>query len=159
MHPGWDRYRGMAMVAAPFFCSRSDGRQRRDHPPAEKARRQLDESRQAQKASLRVTGARAKAPFESPPRKRLPCPVATAPKVPEKGSTTHFHGTWAPPPKSESSVSKIFRHSGMTVAFKTTFEVFTRVGPNNSLERLTECSVGLVTDRPSDVYELFVTLL
>jgi hypothetical protein len=58
-----------------------------------------------------------------------------------------------------SSASKILRHSGMTVAFKTTFEVFTRVGPDNSLERLTEGSVGLVTDRPSDVYELFVTLL
>jgi hypothetical protein len=72
---------------------------------------------------------------------------------------THFHGTQAPPPKSESSASKIFRHSGMTVAFKTTFEVFTRVGPNNSFERLTERSVGLVTDRPGDVYELFVPLL
>ena len=47
----------------------------------------------------------------------------------------------------------------MTVTFKTTFEVFTRVGPDNSLERLTERSVRLVTDRPSDVYELFVTLL
>jgi hypothetical protein len=55
-------------------------------------------------------------------------------------------------------ISKIFRHSGITVAFKTTFEVFTRVSPDNSLERLTERSVGLVTDRPSDVYELFVTL-
>ena len=65
----------------------------------------------------------------------------------------------SPPPKSESSASKILRHSGITVAFKTTFEVFTRVGPDNSLERLTERSVGLVTDRPSDVYELFVTLL
>ena len=54
---------------------------------------------------------------------------------------------------------KIFRRSGITVAFKTTFEVFTRVGSDNSLERLTERSVGLVTDRPSDVYELFVTLL
>jgi hypothetical protein len=54
---------------------------------------------------------------------------------------------------------KIFRRSGMTVAFKTTFQVLTRVGPDNSLERLTERSVGLVTDRPSDVYELFVTLL
>jgi hypothetical protein len=41
-----------------------------------------------------------------------------------------------PPPKSESSASKIFRHSGITVAFKTMFEVFTRVGPDNSLERL-----------------------
>src|ERR1700726_1672911 len=40
------------------------------------------------------------------------------------------------------------RHSGMTVAFQATFEVFTRVGPDNSLERLTERSVGLVTDRP-----------
>jgi hypothetical protein len=38
------------------------------------------------------------------------------------------------------------------------FVVFTRVGPDNSLERLTERSVGLVTDQPSDVYELFVTL-
>jgi hypothetical protein len=54
---------------------------------------------------------------------------------------------------------KIFRHSGMILVFKTTFEVFTRVGPDNSLERLTERSVGLVTDQPSDVYELFVTLL
>src|SRR6266702_3496631 len=62
-------------------------------------------------------------------------------------------------PKSESSASKIFRHSGITVAFKTTFAVFTRVGPDNSLERLTECSVGLVTDRPSDVDEFLVTLL
>ena len=67
-------------------------------------------------------------------------------------NTGPFQGTYA------SSASKIFRHSGMTVAFKTTFEVFTRVGPDNSLERLTERSVGLVTDRPSDVYELFVTL-
>jgi hypothetical protein len=31
---------------------------------------------------------------------------------------THFHGTQAPPPKSESSASKIFRHSGMTLVFK-----------------------------------------
>ena len=46
----------------------------------------------------------------------------------------------------------------MIVAIKTTFEVFTRVRPDNSLERLTERSVGLVTDQPSDVYELFVTL-
>ena len=47
----------------------------------------------------------------------------------------------------------------MILVFKTTFEVFTRVSPDNSLERLTERSVGLVTDRPSNVYELFVTLL
>jgi hypothetical protein len=56
-------------------------------------------------------------------------------------------------------ISKILRHSGITVACKTTFEVFTRVGPDNSLERLTERSVGLVTDQPGDIYELFVTLL
>ena len=55
--------------------------------------------------------------------------------------------------------SKIFCDSGMTVAFKNTFEVFTRVGPGNSLERLTERSVGLVTDRPGNVYELLVALL
>jgi len=47
----------------------------------------------------------------------------------------------------------------LSVAFKTTFEVSTRAGPDNSLERFTERSVGLVTDRPSDVYELLVTLL
>jgi hypothetical protein len=58
-----------------------------------------------------------------------------------------------------ASASKIFRHSGTTVAFKTTFKVFTRASPNNSLERLTERSVGLVSDRPSNVYELLVTLL
>ena len=52
-----------------------------------------------------------------------------------------------------------FRHSGMTVALKTTFEVFTRVSPDNSLERLTERSVGLVTDQPSDVDEFLVPLL
>ncbi len=70
---------------------------------------------------------------------------------------THFHGTRPRYQKSESSASKIFRDSGMTVAFKTTFEVFTRVGPDNSLERLTERSVGLVTDQSSDFWELFVT--
>jgi hypothetical protein len=59
---------------------------------------------------------------------------------------------------SESSASRIFRPPGMTVAFKTTFKVFTRVGPDNALERLTERSVGLVTDRPSNVNELLVTL-
>ncbi len=74
-------------------------------------------------------------------------------------------GLWSPPSKheapghSEASASKIFRHPGMTVAFKTAFYVFTRVGPDNSLERLTEGSAGLVTDRPSDVDELVVALL
>ena len=72
---------------------------------------------------------------------------------------TRFHGTLAPPPKSESLASKTSHHSGITLALKNTFEVFTWVGPDNSLERLTERSVGLVTDQPSDVYELFVTLL
>src|SRR5580704_7066230 len=60
---------------------------------------------------------------------------------------------------SESSASKIVGRSGITVAFKTTFAAFTRASPDNSLERLTERSVGLVTDRPSNVYELFVTPL
>jgi hypothetical protein len=46
----------------------------------------------------------------------------------------------------------------MTLVSKTALEVFTRAGPDNSLERLAERSVGLVTDRPSNVYELFVTL-
>ena len=59
-----------------------------------------------------------------------------------------------PPP-----LQNIFRDSGMTVAFKTAFEVFTGISPNNSLERLTERSVGLVADRPGNVYKLLVTLL
>ena len=54
---------------------------------------------------------------------------------------------------------KYLRHSDMASVLITTFEIFTRVSPNNSLERLTERSVGIVTDRPSDVYVLFVTLL
>jgi hypothetical protein len=33
---------------------------------------------------------------------------------------------------------KIFRHSGMILVFKTTFEVFTRVGPDNSLVRVVD---------------------
>jgi hypothetical protein len=49
----------------------------------------------------------------------------------------------------------LFRHD--PVLQKPRFDVFTRVGPDNSLECLAERSVGLVTDRPSDVYELFVT--
>src|SRR5258707_2953616 len=53
---------------------------------------------------------------------------------------------------------KYLRHSDMASVLITTFEIFTRVSPNNSLERLTERSVGIVTDQPSDVYELFVTL-
>src|ERR1700733_5570179 len=53
----------------------------------------------------------------------------------------------------------VVRHSGMTLAFKTTFEVFPGVGPDNSLERLTERSVGLVTDQPSNVDELLLPLL
>jgi hypothetical protein len=62
-------------------------------------------------------------------------------------------------PKSESSVSKSVRHSGLTADFRSTFDVFPSVGSNNSLESLTERSVGLVADQPSDVYELLVTLL
>jgi PAS domain-containing protein len=40
---------------------------------------------------------------------------------------------------------------------QTTSEVFTRTSLHNSLERLTECGVGLVTDQSSDFWELFVT--
>jgi len=79
------------------------------------------------------------------------------------GHPFHWKNTlpWhpGPPPNSESSASKLFRNSGMTWSSDTAFEVFTRVGPDNSLERLTEGSAGLVTDRPSNVYELLVTLL
>jgi len=113
-------------------------------------------------------------PFPNPVREGLP----TIRKFARSVNTRAFTGTdrgllrsvlgpWSPvpkceapgAPKSESSASKIFRHSDITLIFKATFEVFTRAGPDNSLERLTERSVGLVTDRPSDVYELFVTLL
>jgi hypothetical protein len=72
---------------------------------------------------------------------------------------THFHDaqtrrrTQNPPLQKSSAIP------ALSVAFKTTFEVSTRAGPDNSLERFTERSVGLVTDRPSDVYELLVTLL
>jgi hypothetical protein len=48
--------------------------------------------------------------------------------------------------------------SCITVAFKTVFYVFTGIGPDNSLERFTERSVGLVTDQPRHIYELFVAL-
>jgi hypothetical protein len=86
-----------------------------------------------------------------------PVPKCEAPGAP---ISVEEHTSMAPKSgKSEFSASKIFRHSGITAAFKTTFVVFTRVGSDNSLERLTERSVGLVTDQPSDVYELFVTLL
>jgi len=40
---------------------------------------------------------------------------------------------------------------------QTTSEVFTGISPDNSLERLTECGVGLVTDQSSDFWEPFVT--
>jgi len=63
-------------------------------------------------------------------------------------------------PRSAAKVSlnfKYLRHSDMASVLITTFEIFTRVGPDNSFERLTECSVGFVTDQPSDFWELFVT--
>jgi len=41
---------------------------------------------------------------------------------------------------------------------ETTFEEFPWAGPNHALKRLTECSVGFVTDRPGNVDKLFVTL-
>ncbi len=53
---------------------------------------------------------------------------------------------------------KYLRHSDMASVLMTTFEIFTRVSPNNSLERLTERSVRLITDQPSNVDELCVTL-
>ena len=61
-------------------------------------------------------------------------------------------------PQVLSSASRTFRHSGTGEAFKTTFEVFPRVGPDNSLEGLTERSVGLIAHRPGNVDELFVAL-
>jgi len=71
------------------------------------------------------------------------------------------HTSMMPSPAAKVRILhfKYLRHSDMASVLITTFEIFTRVSPNNSLERLTERSVGIVTDRPSDVYELFVTLL
>jgi hypothetical protein len=71
---------------------------------------------------------------------------------------THFHDA-RPAANVSILLFKYLRHSDMASVLITAFEIFTRVSPNNSLERLTERSVGIVTDRPSDVYELFVTLL
>ena len=70
-----------------------------------------------------------------------------------KPVTSPFQGTYA------SSASQIFRHSGITLVSQSKFEVLTRAGPDDSLERLTERSVGFVTNRPSDIYELLVTLV
>lgn len=56
------------------------------------------------------------------------------------------------------SASRSFCVSSMTVDLKTTLEIFTRVSSDNSLKSLTKRSVGLVTNRPSNVYKLFVTL-
>ena len=41
---------------------------------------------------------------------------------------------------------KNLRHSDMASVLITTFEIFTRVSPNNSLERLAERGIGFVTD-------------
>jgi hypothetical protein len=100
-------------------------------------------------------------PMKSMPMPNVPCKKASAfdYKLPIDDCFYQYGAIQAPPPESESSASKSFRHSGITAAFKTTFDVLTSVGPDNSLERLTERSVGLVTDGPSDVYELLVTLL
>lgn len=49
------------------------------------------------------------------------------------------------------------RPSGVTLAGKTAFEVFAWAGADDSLERLTEGSVGLVSDRAGNVDKLFVT--
>ena len=87
-----------------------------------------------------------------------PVPKCEAPGAPFIGRT-HFHGTQARHQSQNPPLQKSSAIPALSVAFKTTFEVSTRVGPDNSLERFTERSVGLVTDRPSDVYELLVTLL
>ncbi len=54
---------------------------------------------------------------------------------------------------------KYLRHSDMASVLITAFEIFTGVSPDNSFEGFTECSIGIVSDQPSDVYELLVTLL
>ena len=56
------------------------------------------------------------------------------------------------------SSARRFRQIGMTATFTSTSYVFPSVGPDYSFERLTERSVGLVTDQPSNIDELLVTL-
>ena len=92
------------------------------------------------------------------------CSLSTVPVQCKEGSLlppntrqiVYLNKAYKKPPKYSANtrpLSQVMCHPS-----NTTLEVFTRVGPDNSLERLTERSVGLVTDRPGDVYELFVTL-
>lgn len=47
----------------------------------------------------------------------------------------------------------------MALGLQTSFAIFAGARPDNSLERFTKRSIGLVTDRPSYVYQLLVPLL
>jgi hypothetical protein len=70
-----------------------------------------------------------------------PVPKCEAPGAP---NSVEEHTSMAPRPHRQSQNPPLQKSSAipvLTVAFKTTFEVFTRVGPDNSLERLTEGSV------------------
>jgi hypothetical protein len=90
---------------------------------------------------------------------RSPVPKCEAPGAP---ISVEEPTSMAPRPRRQSQNPPLQKSSAIPVRSwfsDTTFEVFTRVGPDNSLERLTEGSAGLVTDRPSNVYELCVTLL
>jgi hypothetical protein len=78
-----------------------------------------------------------------------PDPAALASVLLEQSA---FRGPMQPPLQVSSAIPVLLLPS------KNTFDVFTRVGPDNSLERLTERSIGLITDQPSNVDELFVTL-
>jgi hypothetical protein len=66
-------------------------------------------------------------------------------------ATSAFFGT-------DFGLPRCFRHSHMALVLITAFYVFTSVGTDNSLERLTERSVGFVTDQPGNIDELFITL-
>src|SRR5579864_5362319 len=56
----------------------------------------------------------------------------------------------------QMSAGRVVRFGRFWV-LQTTSEVFTRISPDNSLERLTECGVGLIPDQSSDFWELLVT--
>src|SRR3977135_2198915 len=78
-----------------------------------------------------------------------PVPKCEAPGAP---ISVEEHTSMAPGPRRQRQNPQLQKSSAVPALpwpSNTTFEVFTRVSPDNSLERLTERSVGLVTDRPS----------
>src|SRR5580704_6975583 len=91
------------------------------------------------------TGYRLRSVLSHPSAMKLRMDGAPTRSSNTKIGPTSFQWLQVAPTKSEASASNAFRNCGRIVAlvYKATFEVFTRIGPDNSLERLTERSVGL----------------